>query len=297
MKTIQITHPFSESVSNEAEPCLMALGFFDGVHIGHRHLLQTAREIAKRKSLTFAAMTFYPHPRQVVHNHAVSVKLLTPLAVKAERLKSLGVEKLYVVKFDPVFAHLDPEDFVKQYILGLKCKHVVAGYDFRYGHKAGGNMDRLAQNGQGKFHVTTIPKITYGQKKISSTAIRHVISSGKVDQVPHYLGDFHEVIGKVGFSTLFHEKYQFVKIDVDKDVLLPKPGLYEIEVKIDDQVTKGVCHQILQLDEQSELLVQISGGMVPSGESIRLKWIHRLFGKAQGKCCRDPYFAEEELII
>lgn len=298
IKTIQIKHPVSEVVWNEAEPCLIALGFFDGVHIGHRHLLQTAKKIAKRKKLTFAVMTFYPHPRQIVHRYPVPVKILTPLAVKAERLQSLGVEKLYVVKFDSGFARLCAEEFVKQYILGLKCRHIVAGYDFRYGYKAQGDMERLAQTGRGKFAVTTIPKITHDQKKISSTTIRHLMVSGKVDRIPQYLGDFHEVTGIVIAFTLFHGKYQFLKMVVDQDILLPKLGVYQIEVYIDKQGYKGVCHQILRLDEHSELLVQISGGLtVPAGKRIRLKWIQSFFGKATDKRDRYPYVAEKEFII
>lgn len=298
MKVIQITHPIPEVVLHEAEPCLMALGFFDGVHLGHCHLLQTAREQAKQKKLTFAVMTFYPHPRQIVDKHGVSVKILTPPAVKAERLAKLGVERLYVVRFDPGFARLRPEDFVKQYIQELKCKHIVAGFDFRYGYKAQGNMERLARNGKGKFAVTTIPKITHDQKKISSTAIRQLVSDGKVDLIPRYLGDFHEVIGSLKYTTLFHEKYQFLKIDVEKDILLPKPGVYEIEAKIDDQGYKGVCHQILRLDNQTELLVQISGDLShPAGKCVRLKWIRHLFVRAKDMHDRNPYFAEEELII
>lgn len=298
MKIIQITHPIPEAVLHEAEPCLMVLGFFDGVHLGHRHLLLTGREQAKQKKLTFAVMTFYPYPRQVVHKQGVSVKILTPLAVKAERLEKLGVEKLYVVKFDSGFAHLRPEDFVEQYLLGLKCKHVVAGYDFRYGYKAQGTMERLARNGKGKFAVTTIPKITHDQKKISSTAIRQMVSDGKVDLIPRYLGDFHEVIGSVKYATLFHKKYQFLEIDVEKDILLPKPGVYEIEAKIDDQGYTGVCHRILRLDNQAGLLLQISGCLInPAGKRVRLKWIRHLFAKAKDMHDRNPYFAEEELII
>lgn len=296
MKTIQITHPVSEVVLSKAKPCLLAPGFFDGVHLGHRHLLQTAREIAKRKKLTFAVMTFFPHPRQIVHG--ASVKVLTPLAVKAERLQKLGVEKLYVIRFDSGFARLSAEKFVKQYILGLKCKHVVAGYDFRYGCKAQGHMERLTRTGRGKFAVITIPKITYGQEKISSTAIRRLVSLGKVDRIPHYLGSYHEAIGTVKSFTLFHGKYQFIKMMVDQDVLLPKPGVYQIELNIGQQSCKGVCHQISTFVNSGEFLVQISGSLVaPTEQRVRLRWIQPLFGKEHEIHSRDPCFAEEEFII
>ncbi|MGA8943315.1 MAG: FAD synthetase family protein [Thermoactinomyces sp.] len=296
MKIIQITHPVSEKVLYEAEPCLLALGFFDGVHLGHRHLLQTAREIAKRKKLTFAVMTFFPHPRQIVQG--ASVKVLTPLAVKAERLQKLGVDKLYVIRFDSGFARLSAEKFVKQYIIGLKCKHVVAGYDFRYGCKAQGDMEQLVRTGRGKFAVTTIPKIAHGQEKISSTAIRQLVSLGKVDQVPHYLGDYHEAIGTVKSFTLFHGKYQFIKIMADQEVLLPKPGVYQIEVSIGKQSCKGVCHQISTFANSGELLVQIAGSLVALSEQrVRLRWIQPFFGNEYKMHRRDPGFTQEEFII
>ena len=136
-------------------------------------------------------MTFFPHPRQIV-NEEHTLKYITPLQRKARKMEELGVDQLIVVKFDSAFASLPSSDFIKQYLLGFQCKHAVAGFDFHYGHKGKGDIASLKVEGKGHFEVSEIKKIEIADEKVSSTMVRKLISEGRIDEVPTYLGTCYE---------------------------------------------------------------------------------------------------------
>ncbi len=280
MEILHLEHLFLDSDNLKAESCVMALGFFDGVHLGHKQIIQTARDIAKKKNLKFTVMTFYPHPREVINKKENSVDYLSPLPVKYERFANMGVERLYVVKFDINFSLLSPIDFVKQYILGVHCKHVVAGFDFTYGYKGEGNMDKLKEEGRGKFEVTTIAKIEHHNQKISSTIIRQFISSGNVGVIPKYLGDFYEIRGRVMNTPLNYDLDDevMVKIYVDSDYMLPRSGVYKIQAQIENECYEGICYQKLKTKAELEFIeVKLFG--YPKkiyNKNIKLKWLNRI---------------------
>lgn len=137
METIYINRPFFGKREMH-EPSVMVLGFFDGIHLGHRALIDTGKKIAKEKQLKLAVMTFFPHPSNVLPVKNKITSYLSPLPKKQSLLKNMGVEKLYIVKFTEQFSGISPSDFIERYIVGLNCKHVVAGFDFTYGHKGKG---------------------------------------------------------------------------------------------------------------------------------------------------------------
>src|SRR5690625_811943 len=107
---------------------VMAIGFFDGVHLGHQQLLQTANRLAKTKGIESSALTFSPHPDEVIKGDK-NRKYLTPLQEKIAKIAACGIEKLYVMNFDKHFASLPPTDFMEKYIVSMNAKHVVVGFD------------------------------------------------------------------------------------------------------------------------------------------------------------------------
>ena len=113
----------------------MALGFFDGLHQGHRKVIQTALQKAKEKSLPLSVMSFFPDPKTVLSNGKKQVCYLMPLYEKEKMLEQLGVDRFYMVRFDKEFASLSPEQFVFQYLVKLGVLHAVAGFDFSYGSR------------------------------------------------------------------------------------------------------------------------------------------------------------------
>ncbi|MGY4788989.1 adenylyltransferase/cytidyltransferase family protein [Bacillus sp. OHL2] len=298
METVYIQHPISTAVSAKMESCVLALGFFDGIHTGHREIIQTAKEIARKKQLTLGVMTFYPHPKDVICPDQAPMKYLTPLPIKEERFRELGVEKLFVVKFEPVFASLSPEDFVNFYIKGLQCKHVVAGFDYHYGFKGSGNMRTLKSESAGEFEVTAIQKIEHEEEKISSTIIRHLLAAGNVEDVPNFLGDFYEIRGEVKESLSYHTHFQFAKVFVDGTYRIPAPGIYKIEVEIEGQTYQGICHQITETGNVYAILIQISYCFnLIRDQPLKIKWLQYLLGKKEEVYGADHYFTKEKLVI
>ncbi|MEH7255723.1 FAD synthetase family protein, partial [Neobacillus niacini] len=122
-----------------------------------------------------------------------NVEYLMPLSMKERVLESLGVDKFYIVEFDKEFASLSPEQFAAQYLIGLGVTHAVAGFDFTYGSKGMGNMDRLRSDSSALFDVTKVPKVECRGKKISSTIIRETLLNGNVEEIPDYLGCYYEI--------------------------------------------------------------------------------------------------------
>ena len=298
METIYIEHPISNSVKTVKESCVLALGFFDGVHMGHQSILKTAKEIAKQKQLTFGVMTFYPHPREIVNPNQAPMKYLTPLPLKKERFQEMGVEKLFVVKFNPNFAALSPEDFVNQYIIGHCCKHVVAGFDYHYGHKGKGNMETLIVEGTGKFSVTTVKKIEHHHEKISSTAIRQLLSTGDVSTIPYYLGDLYELRGQVKQSSLFYKNNQFLKIAIDDAYMIPVPGVYKVLVELENTEFEGICHQITHKDNGYSLLVHLPNCFLDTSQKrVKVKWMQTILGNQKEVYDMSQYFVSDELVI
>ncbi len=192
MKTIHINRSNLAVWQKRAKPNVMALGCFDGLHHGHCTVIHTAYEKALEMKAEVAVMSFFPHPKTVISNGKVHVHTLMPLAEKEERLRKMGVDTFYIVQFDLEFAALSPEQFVSQYLNELGVVHAVAGFDFSYGSRGAGNLDRLNQDSGGQIDVTKVEKVELWGEKISSTCIRERLLSGKVAEMPDLLGRFYE---------------------------------------------------------------------------------------------------------
>ncbi|WP_066396377.1 riboflavin kinase [Neobacillus mesonae] len=298
MEIIQIQHPISDSLKSKMEPCALALGFFDGVHKGHQKLLQRTKDIAKRNKLTFAVMTFFPHPREIINPKQGKMKYLTPMVSKEERFLEMGVEKLFVVQFDPYFSSLSPEAFVSQYIIGVNCKHVVAGFDYHYGRMGKGNMETLEKDGKGKFSVTTVSKMDHVGEKISSTAIRQLLSIGNVNLIPHFLGDYYKVKGMVQQSSLFYKNNQFLKIKIDESYRIPANGVYNVFVDIEGSRFNGVCHQVTYKNNNASLLVHLSNCFIDTSlKQVNVIWLQKVFTKQKEHSDFRKYFVYDEIVI
>jgi riboflavin kinase/FMN adenylyltransferase len=243
MKTKFISHPHHMK-KEDFPPTVMALGYFDGIHLGHQKVIGTAANIAAEKGYKSAVMTFHPHPSVVLGKKEQHVQFITPLKEKERIIARLGIDYLYIVEFTPSFAELLPQEFVDQYIIGFHVKHVVAGFDFTYGRLGKGTMETLPFHAREQFTQTVIPKLTLEGEKISSTYIRHLLKSGDVESLPRLLGRFYEVEGTViggekrgrtiGFPT--------ANIELTDDYLLPALGVYAVRIKIGAETFEGVCN-------------------------------------------------------
>jgi cytidyltransferase-like protein len=223
METIYVTRENLCNWQEKAKPNVMALGFFDGLHNGHCEVIKTALQEAKEKSVSLAVMSFFPHPKTVISNGKKRVHYLMPPSEKEEMLRQLGVDTFYFVEFDQEFASLPPEQFVANYLIHLGVVHAVAGFDFSYGYKGTGNMDRLKSDSGGLVEVTKVGKVECKGEKISSTCIRERLLKGDVGEIPDFLGRPYEVkCDWDGFSFNLNSYYT-----------LPAPGRYWITLKKD----------------------------------------------------------------
>lgn len=192
----------------------VALGTFDGVHLGHRRVV----EAAVATGLTATVVTFDPHPRRVL---GYAVELVTTLERRLELLAELGVEEVLVVEFSLDVQRIEAETFAAEYLEAIGARVVVAGADFRFGHRRRGDLDLLARLG---FDVRSVPLV----EGISSSMIRQLLHAGEVDRAALQLGRPAEVEGIVvegearggtlGFPT--------ANLSFEPDLLVPANGIY-----------------------------------------------------------------------
>jgi riboflavin kinase/FMN adenylyltransferase len=169
----------------EARPRRVAVGDFDGVHLGHREVIRGSDTV----------LTFEPHPRRVVRPEAAP-KLLTSLEVKAELIGALGVEELVVIPFDQGFAHQSPQEFIDHILVErLQATRVSVGENFRFGHKAAGDPALLAADG--RFETRVVPLVEVEGEIVSSSHIRGLVLAGEVELAARFLGAPFQLRGEV----------------------------------------------------------------------------------------------------
>ncbi|MHA6326259.1 bifunctional riboflavin kinase/FAD synthetase [Roseivivax sp. CAU 1753] len=227
------------SIPNDARGASAAIGNFDGVHLGHRSVLELAREAAHGAPL--GVLTFEPHPREFFAPDAPPFRL-TSAAARASRLAKLGVETLFELPFDAALSGLTPEAFAQRVLAdGLGLTHAVVGADFRFGKGRAGTADDLVAFGRAMgFGVTVAPLITNGTGQISSTAIRDALSAGRPRDAAGLLGHWHRIEGPV----LHGEKrgrglgYPTANMSID-GLHPPRFGVYAVFVDVLDGPHQG----------------------------------------------------------
>jgi riboflavin kinase / FMN adenylyltransferase len=185
-------------VPDDFGPSVVTIGVFDGVHRGHQWIVSRATEAASELGLPVVVVTFDPHPDEVVRPGSHPPFLCTPRRM-SELLAGLGVDAVCVIEFTLDFSRLDPDEFVRTVLVDrLHAARVVVGEDFRFGHKAAGDVGLLAELGDKyDFTVEGVPLLTEDGARISSTGIRSRLAEGDVAGAAHDLGRPHRVEGVV----------------------------------------------------------------------------------------------------
>lgn len=242
MRTIELTYPHT-LVIEELPKTVAAIGFFDGIHKGHQKVIKTAVTKAKESNMESAVITFHPHPSVVLKKEKAHVQYITPIQEKQEILQQMNVDRLYIITFSKELASLSPQKFIDHFIIGLNVHHLVAGFDFTYGHKGEGNMDNIHSHARNAFDYTTIDKVELEKEKVSSTKIRTLLSEGNVEKVNQYLGRNLSVHGividgdkrgrEIGFPT--------ANFEINPDALLPKIGIYAVKVLYKGEEYEGMA--------------------------------------------------------
>lgn len=280
MEIIEIRHPYTLD-QLPAEPIVLVLGFFDGVHRGHQKVIETGRKIANKKGLKLAVMTFNQHPSIVFKKvHADDVKYLTSLQQKAERMAQAQVDYLFIVEFTSAFASLPPQEFVDQYMVGWKAKVVVAGFDYTYGPKDIADMPHLPQYAQNRFEIVTVSKETLTGEKVSSTRIRTALNTGKMKEVTAMLNQAYETEGIVvhGDARGRTLGYPTANIQTASSVHLPKQGVYITEILVGDKwyPSMGSIGTNNTFEKNRPVTVEVNildFHQDIYGEHVRVRWI------------------------
>lgn len=241
VKTVQLSYPLPTDL--ETSPSAIAIGYFDGVHLGHRRVIQKAIDTANANVLQSAVMTFDPHPREVLGQSGYT-RYLTPLEDKLEQLEKMGVDIVYVVKFDISFSSVYPEDFITECLLPLQAKHVVVGFDFTFGYKGMGTALTLQEMSQGRYTCDIVAPVNRLGERVSSTIIREYLHNGDVEQARHFLGRPYKVKGVVVHGDKRGRTIGFptANVSVSKPYLIGKNGVYGVRFTVDGKTYQGVMN-------------------------------------------------------
>jgi len=219
-------------------PTCIAVGVFDGVHIGHQAVLRQAVASAREHHLRSAALTFDPHPARVVQPRSAP-RLLTTIPERAALIAALGVEALIIVGFDRAFAGLAPEEFARCVLTEqLNARCVVAGEGFRFGRGAAGTAAVLAELGaRFGFSAAEVKRVTVDGAEVSSTAIRELVAAGDVERATRLLGHCYVISGPVEPGDRRGRRLGFptANIAVTRDKLLPANGVYAAKARLDGE--------------------------------------------------------------
>lgn len=210
-------------------PCCIALGNFDGVHVGHRTLISKAVEKAHELGICSAVFTFSNHPKNLFAGENV-VKNIIYQEEKAALIEALGVDYLFNVEFTRQVASMDPLDFIDDLLVGrMNLKEAFCGFNYHFGYKAAGNPQVLRQRGMEKgFHVNEMEPVTIDGDVVSSTLIRSLIRSGDMEECEKYLGRKYSIGGEVVVGNRLGRTIGFPtsNIMIDENMVTPPNGVY-----------------------------------------------------------------------
>lgn len=239
----RIQYPFTEWDSVPPEGQVIAIGDFDGVHLGHREVISRAIERARLLGVPAAIMTFDPHPREVLGKAQYS-KILTPIAEKMRLFAELGVDQVYIVHFTPELARVSPEDYYKNMLYPLKPRAIVVGFDFTFGHRGQGTAETLAKLAKAGESIEVIAPHNMDGEKISSTLIREQLHLGRLERVKPLLGRHYRIQGKVVKGEGRGRKigYPTANLEPLDRYVIPRQGVYAVRVYLDGESLKGVMN-------------------------------------------------------
>lgn len=227
------------------EKPVITIGSFDGIHVGHRKIIEQLTHEAKRIQGESVLITFDPHPRQVLFPEEKPIQLLQTLDEKIPILKSLGLNHLVVVPFTTAFANQSAEAYVADFLVNCFHPHtLIIGYDHHFGRNREGNLQTLqALQSSYHFHVLEIPAEEINQMAVSSSKIRQALLHGDIQTANHFLCEPFSVTGKVVRGEQLGRKlgYPTANIEVEHtNKLIPSEGVYAVEVSMDKKLVQGM---------------------------------------------------------
>lgn len=258
----------------EQRPRRVAVGEFDGVHLGHRAVIQGNDTV----------LTFEPHPLAVVRPE-MAPKLLTTLERKAQLVEQLGVEELVVIPFDAAFAQRSAEDFVEHVLVEmLQATHVSVGENFRFGHRAGGDTKLLGADE--RFETRVVPLVEAEGEVVSSSHIRGLVLAGEVDVAERFLGSPFAMEGEVVSGDRRGRELGFPTANLVPDPALIQPGhgIYAARASFGEQTRVAAVNVGVRPTFKTDLVVLVEAFLLDwqgdlYGQRLTLEYVARLRGE------------------
>lgn len=266
---------------------VIALGFFDGVHLGHAALLEKVKERAAQLGATSAVMTFDIHPSALLAQ--TPVPLINSAEDRVWLMKQVyGIEEVILAHFDEKMMHQPWDEFVTDYLVGeLGAIHVVAGSDNRFGDRGMGNAERLqAKCAELGIGCDIMGMVEVDHQQVHSTMIRFLLSQGKMEEAARYLGHPHILSDQVVPGKHLGRKLGFPTVNLyfQDGVLVPALGVYVTRVYVNDQahiaVTNVGMRPTVELADRVNVeafLLDFSGDLY--GKRLRVEFLHHLRGE------------------
>lgn len=223
---------------------VLTIGSFDGIHLGHKRLMELTKEAALKFNSVSIVLTFHPHPLKVLKPER-KIHLITTFDKKIELISYIGIDYLIYINFTPEFSKMVPENFIKDVIYcKLKPLRIIVGHDFGFGSGKTGNTSLLEKLGvELGFDLIVVSPVNVGGQIVSSTLIRKLVLNGDVSSVKNFLSRYYSVHGNVergsGRGKLIG--YPTANI-VPEEELFPKDGVYASVVKIDNKIYNAVSN-------------------------------------------------------
>jgi riboflavin kinase / FMN adenylyltransferase len=240
---MQVFHTL-EDVPAGFGPTVLTVGNFDGVHRAHSHVLNDIVRRAREQGIKAVAVTFEPHPVRILRPDS-GLKLLTPTPEKLRLLEATGLDAILLLPFARDLSLMTPRQFADEILKKrLQAREVHEGYNFRFGHKAAGNVEVLTQLGREMgFEVKVYPEMKLRGEPVSSSHIRKLLAQGRVNRARHLLGRPFSILSTPGRGRGYGSKYTVPTINLSRyEELVPKDGVYITRTRVANECFDSVTN-------------------------------------------------------
>jgi len=236
---------------------VVTIGTFDGVHVGHQKILSTLKECARNINGETVLLTFFPHPRMILHPEDDSLKLISDIEEKVELLAKAGIDHLIITPFTRDFSNQSPEEYIREVLVSkIGTKKIVIGYDHRFGKDREGTLHDLLKHAEVYgYTVEQIPEQDIDDVAVSSTKVREALIKGDIKSANNYLGYPFQLTGKVvrGNQLGRNIGYPTANLQVqESNKLIPAYGIYAVEAALIE--SKDISTGLYEPQEPKQLI-------------------------------------------
>jgi riboflavin kinase/FMN adenylyltransferase len=242
---MKIYHHIDEFVP--LKNAVVTIGTFDGVHLGHRKIIAGIKELAESTGGETVLLTFFPHPRMILHPEDENIKLINTIAEKAQLLEEMGIEHLIITPFSRDFSNQTAEEYIRDVLVNkIGTKKIVIGYDHRFGKDRQGGLEDLLRLGPVYgFDVVEIPEQDINDVAVSSTRVRSALLEGKIELANTLLGYPFYITGTVVRGDQLGRQIGYPTANIvipERYKLVPSHGIFAARVKIDGVTHDGMAY-------------------------------------------------------